>query len=62
MKNVKECIDAEMNYRLASIFIDYLYHKEAIDKKELNRVRKKLKKKYNPPTKRLEGLSGKRNN
>lgn len=61
MREVDEINNNQMDYILSKIYAEQLYNSLIINKKELNRVIRLLKKKYDPPTEMLEGYNGKKN-
>lgn len=61
MREVDEINNNQMDYILSKIYAEQLYNSSIINKKELNRVIRLLKKKYDPPTEMLEGYNGKKN-
>lgn len=61
MREVDEIIKDQMDYILSKIYAEQLYNSSIIGKRELNRVIRLLKKKYDPPTEMLEGYNGKKN-
>lgn len=62
MREVDEIIKDQMDYILSKLYAESLYNCEVITKRDLNRVIKLLKKKYDPPTEMMEGYNGKKNN
>ena len=61
MREVDEIIKNQMDYILSKIYAEQLYNSSLIGKRELNKVIRLLKKKYDPTTEMLEGYSGKKN-
>ena len=61
MREVDEIIKNQMDYILSKIYAEQLYKSSLIGKRELNKVIRLLKEKYDPPTEMLEGYSGKKN-
>lgn len=62
MREVKQIIKDEMDYRLCKLLLDYLYFRELIDEEKWIDASTEVKEKYDPPTLMLEGRYGKRSN
>lgn len=60
MRDVKDIIQSQMDYILSKIYAESLYESSVISKKELNKVLRLLKEKYDPPTEMLEGYNDKK--
>lgn len=60
MREVKDVIQNQMDYILSKIYAESLCKSSVIGKRELNKILRLLKEKYDPPTEMLEGYNGKK--
>ncbi len=61
MREVEQVISDQMDYILSKLYANSLYNSQIITKRDLNKVIKLLKKKYDPPTEMMERYNGKKN-